>query len=315
MDDEGMVPEETSADEVGMMADDGMVDLNEEMQSMPGDIPEDDPGMVVDEPEPMEDPLLNELQLDVPQGVTLVPAPEGLIDPGMLEAHPLTNTMPVKSEHEYEALKESIRINGLQQPLTRFEGKILDGRHRLRACMDLGIPVAVMDFVGSTDDALVYVLQANQYHHDYSIGQRAAVAALLEPEVAEMVAQGRLEKVRAAWEAKRDGSCPQSISDNPNEASEPTESRIIAGRMMRVNRVYVSNALRIQREAPELFEQLHAGTITMQAAMKTLTGEIDDARRQQVKAARSEFSRAANDPIRYPDFLEQFRAFMAQFPR
>ena len=23
------------------------------------------------------------------------------------------------------------------------------------------------------DDALVYVLQANQYHHDYSIGQRA----------------------------------------------------------------------------------------------------------------------------------------------
>ena len=51
----------------------------------------------------------------------------------------------------------------------------------------------------------------------------------------------------------------------------------------------------------------------MQAAMKTLTGEIDDARRQQVKAARSELNRGLRNPDRYPDFLERFREFMAQF--
>ena len=74
---------------------------------------------------------------------------------------------------------ESIDINGLQTPLTRFEGRILDGRHRLRACTELDTLVAVMDFVGSADDALIHVLSANQYHHEISKSQRAAVAVLL----------------------------------------------------------------------------------------------------------------------------------------
>ena len=61
--------------------------------------------------------------------------------------------------------------------------------------------------------------------------------------------------------------------------------------------------------------QPHAGTITTQAVLKTLNGEVDNGRRQAVKAARAEFSRAANDLARYPDFLECFHAFMARFPR
>lgn len=152
--------------------------LNEQMPCGDKAVPENEPGT-------MDAPPFDGPRPDVPQGVVLMPTPEGLIDPSMLDAHPLTEHMPVKSEPEYEALKESIRLNGLQQPLTRFEGKILDGRHRLRACRELGIPVAVLDFVGSRDDAWVYVLQSNQYHHDYGTGQRAAVAALLEPEVAD----------------------------------------------------------------------------------------------------------------------------------
>ena len=125
----------------------------------------------------------------------------------------------------------------------------------------------------------------------------------------------RLEKVRAAWEAKRDGGCLAFLPTDLPDTKPPVSARLIAAQMMRVGDRYVGHALRIQREAPELFEQLHAGTISMQEALKKLSGEVDDVRRQEVKAARSEFSRAANDPVRYPNFLERFRAFMAQFPR
>ena len=315
-----MAPEGMSADDAAMVEDEGMVDLNEEMQCGTDQPPANNPGMMVDGPGTMVDdpgtmvePGHPEPWLDAPQGVRLVPAPEGLIDPSMLEEHPLTNRMPIKSEHEYQALKESIRINGLQQPLVRFEGKILDGRHRLRACKELGIPVAVLDFVGSEEDALVYVLQANQYHHDYGTGQRAAVAAMLMPDVSEMVAQGRLEKVRAAWEAKRAVGCLEEVPSNPPEAEQPVSARVIAAQMMRVNDRYVGLALRIQREAPELFTQLHAGTITIQAALKKLNGESDDAQQREIKAARSEFNLALRNLDRYPDFLRRFRAFMAEF--
>mgnify|MGYP007066309096 CR=1 FL=1 len=53
----------------------------------------------------------------------------------------------------------------------------------------------------------------------------------------------------------------------------------------------------------------------MQDALETLNGDIDDAPRQELKAARGEFNRASKDLVPYPDFLEKFRAFMAQFPK
>ena len=322
---EDMAVEEMSAGDAEMMAEPKRADLNEGMQGAAGDVPVDEPGMAMheppmdepgtvdEEPGPVAEPLVAEPWLAVPPGTTLVPASEGLVDPSTLEAHPLTNSMPLKPEAEYEALRESIRVNGLQQPLTRFEGKILDGRHRLRACTELGGPVAVMDFVGSTDAALVYMLQANQYHHDYGIGQRSTVAALLEPKVAEMVAQGRCEKVRAAWDAKRDGGCREKIPDNLGDAIEEVRARQIAGRMMRVNDRYVGFALRIQREAPELFWKVHAGAITLQAALKELNGEVDDAEQQQIKTARTRLSRVFRDPDRRMPFLERLNALLDEF--
>jgi len=84
---------------------------------------------------------------------------------------------------------------------------------------------------------------------------------------------------------------------------------------MRVSPAYVSSALRIQREAPELFEQLHAGTITIQVALKTLNGEIGDAQEREIKAARPEFSRVLRNLNQHPDFLTQFRVFMARFAK
>ena len=129
-----------------------------------------------------------------------------------------------------------------------------------------------------------------------------------------MVSQGRLEKVRAAWEAKREGGCLQKVANNLRDEEPPVSARVIVAKMMRVNARYVGEALRIRREAPELFGRLHAGEISMQAALEELNGKIDAPHRQEVKTARSEFNRAANDS-RYPDFLERFHAFMAQFPK
>ena len=89
-------------------------------------------------------------------------------------------------------------------------------------------------------------------------------------------------KVRAAWEAKRDGGCREIFPDNLDGAREEVRARAVAGSTMRVNDRYVGSALRIQREAPELFEQMHAGTITIQAARKILNGEADDAQEREM---------------------------------
>lgn len=99
----------------------------------------------------------------------------------------------------------------------------------------LGITVVVMDFVGSSDDALVQVLQANQYHHDHGIGQRLAVAVLLELKVAEMAGRGRLKKVRGSWGRKWEGGWCERIRTNLGTTAPCTRSSAIVGAMPRAS--------------------------------------------------------------------------------
>jgi len=55
------------------------------------------------------------------------------------EHHPLAGKFPMTSEAQYEALKRDLQENGQQEPIYLFEGKILDGRNRYRACLELGL--------------------------------------------------------------------------------------------------------------------------------------------------------------------------------
>ncbi|WP_081057895.1 ParB N-terminal domain-containing protein [Burkholderia vietnamiensis] len=62
---------------------------------------------------------------------------------------------------EFEALKEDIRQNGQQVPISLYHNKVVDGRNRLRACRELGITplfVSIEDICGSIG---AYVVSMN----------------------------------------------------------------------------------------------------------------------------------------------------------
>ncbi|MFV3378739.1 hypothetical protein ACNE9Y_32005, partial [Pseudomonas sp. NY11226] len=44
------------------------------------------------------------------------------------------------SAAEFQALKDSVECIGVQNPITLFEGMVIDGWHRYSACVDLGMP-------------------------------------------------------------------------------------------------------------------------------------------------------------------------------
>lgn len=58
-----------------------------------------------------------------------------------MELHPLTETHPVMSVEQYEAFKADIAKNGQLQPVILYRGKIVDGRHRLKALKELDTKV------------------------------------------------------------------------------------------------------------------------------------------------------------------------------
>lgn len=91
--------------------------------------------------------------------------------------HPFAQALPAMSAEEQEALKASIHLNRLQQPILLYKNQILDGRHRYQACLDLGIEPEFMAWQGDEDEALAYAMAMNVNRRNLSVSQRALMAA------------------------------------------------------------------------------------------------------------------------------------------
>lgn len=91
-----------------------------------------------------------------------------------MEAHPLCRILPEMPESEYRPLVADIRAKGLMRPITTFEGMILDGRHRFKACVEAGITPRFEPYTGT--DPIGFV-QSCCTHRSLNQTQRAMVAA------------------------------------------------------------------------------------------------------------------------------------------
>jgi hypothetical protein len=92
--------------------------------------------------------------------------------------HRYCRLLPEMSSEEYARLKESIAgAKGNRQPIVlNSDGEVLDGRHRLRACIELGLDPYTR---GCTADEreLDLVLDLNDCRRHLTVGQRAMMAA------------------------------------------------------------------------------------------------------------------------------------------
>jgi len=78
-----------------------------------------------------------------------------------LEPHEFSKLFPPISEEEFGKLAADIKLNGLHQPIVRYQGKILDGNNRYRACELVKIAPKFADFTGDDAQARNYVISAN----------------------------------------------------------------------------------------------------------------------------------------------------------
>jgi N6-adenosine-specific RNA methylase IME4 len=94
--------------------------------------------------------------------------------PQEYELHDLCKLFPPMPEDQFTALMQDISANGLRQPIVLHEGKILDGRHRYKACLNLGRqPVSV---IYDGDDPLGFVVSHNLSRRHLDESQRALIA-------------------------------------------------------------------------------------------------------------------------------------------
>lgn len=110
-----------------------------------------------------------------PEGKRSVRLNESELDEGFVGFHEASLIFPEMTDVEYDEFKKDIETNGLLSPIiTTPDGQILDGRHRWRACMQLGIKPKYQVHKGNP---WAYVISANLHRRHLSASQRAMVAA------------------------------------------------------------------------------------------------------------------------------------------
>ena len=74
---------------------------------------------------------------------------------------------------ELVELERDIAKNEQQQPITLFEGQILDGRHRYAVCQKLGKVPQTTEFKGTAAEAKALVLSLNVHRRHLTFAQKA----------------------------------------------------------------------------------------------------------------------------------------------
>ena len=147
---------------------------------------------------------------------------------------------------EFDGLVGSIKRYGLFEPILMWQGWIVDGRHRHKACLKAGVKP---EYEHLPDDmpfnvVLDRVVAANLMRRHLTTGQRAMTAAAL----ANMT-------VGRKWESNR-----TNLSDNKSNGD--------AAKTLNVSPSTVKTAKAIKRDAPDLAEEVSKGNMTLNAADK-----------------------------------------------
>ena len=172
----------------------------------------------------------------------------------MTEFHPLASLFPmIEGEEEIDALAEDIRANGVREPIVLYEGKILDGRNRYLAALDVGIDCPTEEYTGT--DPAGYVISLNLHRRHLTDRQRAHIAA-------ELVT------------ARRGGDRPtkEEAAKGPVGPIEMTIDQ--AAEALKTSPRSTKRARKVMKEDPEAHELAKAGKLPRRRAGPTVGGRI-----------------------------------------
>jgi hypothetical protein len=195
-----------------------------------------------------------------------------------LQLHPVVNLFPPMAEDEYEALKADLAANGQQEAIWLHDGRVIDGRNRLRACTELGIEPKTKEWDG-TGSPVKFVVSVNLHRRHLTGWQKAAVGVEVEARLAEEAK----ERMRQGGGDKKSAKAKESGKEKVPDPMAG-QARDQAAAAVGTNPRYLGDAKAVKEADPELFEKVRAGTVTGKAALAEVRRRQKKAEREAVEA-------------------------------
>lgn len=167
---------------------------------------------------------------------------------------------------EFEDLKQDIAKNGLHEPIWLHpnDDSIIDGRNRYKACMAAGIEPKFRTWDGR-GSLIQFVLSLNLHRRHLTSSQKAMIAVDSLPFLED--------------EAKQRQGARTDIREKIPEGSKGKSVDKAAG-IVGTNGRYVSDAKKIQEQAPDIADMVREGSVNMSNAMQL--AKMPEGKRNQV---------------------------------
>lgn len=97
------------------------------------------------------------------------------MESNVLKNHEIADLFPMMNDQEFCDLVDDINQNGLRESIWLYQGKILDGRNRYKACIESNTKPTYRQYDGN--DPVSFVVSLNLKRRHLDTAQRAMVAA------------------------------------------------------------------------------------------------------------------------------------------
>lgn len=179
-----------------------------------------------------------------------------------LKLHPLAHLIPDMRSNEWRDFYADVAMRGIKVPLEVLaDGTVIDGRHRLRAAIELAmkrVPIVDPPLNGDTPEA--YMLKAAVLRRHLTDDQRAMMAALW---IEENKKQGKRTDLT---------STPRGVEVAESAFAKKNPTHAEAMEVFKVSRHKAEKAAKVQDAAPALAQKVHQGEIALNNAYRQVKG-------------------------------------------
>lgn len=179
------------------------------------------------------------------------------------------NIFPEAKQEDYERLRQDIADNGYDasQPIILYQGDILDGWNRQKACDELNVMPVYETFKGTDEEAIAFMMRTNK-RRNLNSGQWSCIAVEAEDLIKAIrleVERHRREKIS---ETKKAAPTPDKKLSGVPKNEHATKTAHKTAELFNTNRTYVNQAAKLKTQAPEVFEAVKSGSMRMTDANK-----------------------------------------------
>lgn len=233
-----------------------------------------------------------------------------------MQIHPAANEFPMLDEKRLADLADDILNNGLREPIRIYQGQIVDGRNRFRACELAGVAPR-FDSLPDDIDPWAYVWSLNGERRDLTADQRYLIwKACHEQSEAFQAERRRIEqeakrKLAEAAKAQHQVSRPWAGETKPPKDGLPTTSgqtnREPAGirsatskakaEASKTNRGAVERMDMLANKRPDLAEKVKVGELPAAAAIREMKRDETVAKLEDIATIEAKTASGVYDVI------------------